>query len=430
MKGARFLIPATLAILVVALLLALLWSNRNAAIRAFHIQAKPGTWVASLQNLGTDLGNEGDTSMGHIRKGDVAALAGDWKEAEDEYAAAVDTDGGAAALKKLAHTQLQRGETDKARSTIDRLRKEEGRAEEVLLLAVTLALHDSDTAQATSLLDAAGDSPHKRYAAALLAIAQSDQKNAQTELTATIEGWEPTLRAAARTLQDAYDEYALYPQSNEIHLSALLGRALAQVQECPIALPLLQRVTAAKDDYRDAWIVQGYCQLVTEKTDEALASLERAYTIDPRKPEIQYFLGRTYAAKNDHTNAVTYYQYALQNGFQPERDVRRELAKEAQASGDLLLAFSQEKYLATSSGADLATIRGFVDLALKAQRPEDAYDVALKATTLWPQDARAYDLYGTAAAAADKKNEARAAFQKALELDGSLDDVKAKLLKL
>ncbi len=431
MKATRILVPVTLAVLLVAALLLLFVVNRNAALQAFRAATRPGTWVATLQNIpGVALTDGGDASLLHSRTGDVAALAGEWKEAEEEYAAAVATDGGVAALKKLAHAQLQRRNIDGARTTLDRLKREGGRAEEILLLSVTLALHENQTARAAELLASGGESPHKHFASALLSLVTGDHVQAQVELAATMEGWDPQLRASARALQDAYDEYALFPASTEIHLLALLSRALAQAQDCPLALPLLRRVTDAQDDYRDAWIVQGYCQLVTEQADAALVSLERAYTLDPQKAETQYFLGRAYAVKDDHGNAVTFFQYALQNGFKPERDVRRALAREARAAGDLQLAFAQEKVLATSSGADLTTIQGFVELALQAEKGEDAYEAAKKATEFWPQNARAYDLLGSAAVALAREDEARAAWQKALELDGSLDDVKEKLLAL
>ncbi|MEK7218575.1 MAG: tetratricopeptide repeat protein, partial [Patescibacteria group bacterium] len=213
-------------------------------------------------------------------------------------------------------------------------------------------------------------------------------------------------------------------------LSTLLARSLAKVQECALALPFLSRVTQQQDDYRDAWIVQGYCQLVTERTQEALASFERSYTLDPQKPEIQYFLGRTYGAMEDHKNALTFLQYALMNGFNPEKDVRRAIAAEAEKAGNVQLAFEQEKILATASGSDLASIAAFVALALRAERQNDAFEAAEKATLRWPDSAQAYALLGSAAEAAGKKDEARSAYGRALELDGSLDEVKEKLLNL
>jgi len=55
------------------------------------------------------------------------------------------------------------------------------------------------------------------------------------------------------------------PRVREIHLLTLVSRALAQVQECELALPLLSQVTGIQDDYRDAWIVQGFCELSSER---------------------------------------------------------------------------------------------------------------------------------------------------------------------
>jgi cytochrome c-type biogenesis protein CcmH/NrfG len=46
----------------------------------------------------------------------------------------------------------------------------------------------------------------------------------------------------------------------------------------------------------------------------------------------------------------------------------------------------------------------------------------------WPNDAKAFVLLGSAATADEKKDEARTAYEKALQLDPTLPDVKDKLL--
>ncbi|MFA6038765.1 MAG: tetratricopeptide repeat protein [Candidatus Peribacteraceae bacterium] len=431
MKVARVLLPLALALLLVAGLLAYLWLNLGSAAQAFRMRPQRNPLTANLQGLSMEGEEEtGGAALTHVREGDSRALAGDWKGAQEAYEAAVAADGGVTALKKLALAQLQRRDTKAVSNTIERLRREGARAEDLLLLSTTLALHQENLPRAQELLAKAGESPHRHYGSALLAIVQGEHPQAQAELRLTLDGWDPVLRTYARTLLDAYEEFALFPQSPPIHLSTLLSRSLAQVQECALALPLLGRVTAEQDDYRDAWIVQGYCQLITERTQEALASFERSYTLDPQKPEIQYFLGRTYGAMEDHKNALTFLQYALTNGFKPEKDVRRAIATEAEKAGDVQLAFEQEKILATASGTDLASITAFVDLALRAQRQEDAFEAAERATLRWPESAAAYALLGSAAEAAGKTEEARAAYGRALELDGTLDDVKGKLLNL
>lgn len=429
---ARVIVPMFLAAVIAVGLLAFLWLQLHSSARTLQGQIQQtGTALADLSlSSAADFDTGGDAALLHLRQGDLYALDGNWKEAQHEYQASVDSDGGVPALKKLVSAQMQRRDLDGARNTIDRLRNEGARAEDILLLGVLVSLQEHAMDDAAHVLKEAGDSPQKHYGSALLALLQGDQATAKTEFQATVNGWEPALRNDARVFLAAYDEFAAFPESSPIHLQTLLARALAQVQECGLALPILDQVTQQQDSYRDAWIVRGYCQLTTEQEQEALLSLERAYAIDPEKPEIQYFLGRAYAALQDHKNAITFLEYALQNGFQPEHDVRRAIALEAQASGDTSLALEQLRVIATGSGADLKSMEQFVGIALQAEKKQDAYDAAQKAVQRWSDSGHAYYLLGLSAAALEKKDEARAAFEKALQLDPTIEDAKEKLLHL
>jgi tetratricopeptide (TPR) repeat protein len=426
----RIVVPITLATLITAGLLFFLWTQLSSSVRSLRVQEPGATLAANLQDSSFDAGTEGDTALLHLRQGDLFALAGDWQKAEDEYKASVDAGGGVPALKKFAQAQLQRRDFDGARSTIDRLKSSGARTEDLLLLNALVLLRTGKNDDAGALLAAAGDSPQKHYALALLAIVRGQHDAAKTELAQTEGGWEPVLRTYAHTIAAAYDEFALFPEGRDIHLETLLARALAQVQECELALPLLTNVTTQQDDYRDAWIVQGFCQLTTERYDAALTSLERAYALDPEKPEIQYFLGRTYAALKDHQNAITFLQYALKNGFQPETDVRRAIGAEAQLAGDFALAFNQYQAVATASGADLTTIGKFVEVAIQADRKDAAFEAAQKATVRFPDSGKAFAILGDAAAILEKKDDARAAYEKALQLDPTLPGIKEKLVNL
>jgi tetratricopeptide (TPR) repeat protein len=193
---------------------------------------------------------------------------------------------------------------------------------------------------------------------------------------------------------------------------------------------MLSPVLAAQDDYRDAWIVQGYCQLTTERPDEAKLSLERAYAIDPQKPEIQYFLARTFSKLGDHQAAVTYLKYAIENGFSPLAEAKRLLAAEAFATGDTALALQQLDEIARADGASIDAYADFVTAALGTDRKEEAYAMAQSAVAAHPDNAVAHDLLGWAAAETKRKDEARAELQKALDLDPTLQSARDRLSEL
>jgi tetratricopeptide (TPR) repeat protein len=371
-----------------------------------------------------------DATLLHLRKGDLFALRGQWGKAEEEYALAVEAGGGLPALRKLAQAQLQRRDLNGAKTTLEQLRRAGARIEDLLLLESIIELRTGELVRAKSILSAAADSPQKHYGLALLAIVQGSHEEAQTELTQVVAGWEPVLRTYARTLQSAYEEYALFPDSPPLHLTTLLAHSLAQVQECELALPLLAEVTNAQQDYRDAWTVQGFCELTTERFQESLASFERAYSLDPEKPEIQYFLARSYAALEDHPNAITFLRYALQNGFEPESEARRTLATSALALGDSALALEQYDELTHLEDADLESYRQYVTAAITLERKEEAFVKAQEASEKWEDDAEAQELLGIAAAESGREDEARAAFEKALSIDPKLESARERLGRL
>lgn len=401
------------------------WQDRLKALTQPSGRTVGGLLTATLTPIDT-----GDRVLLALRQGDVLALQGRYGEAEKAYQQAVDAGGGLTALKKLAQAQLQRRNIDGAKKTIDAIQGAGAKEEDILLLKVIVALRTGDTQGAASLLQGADDSPQKQYGLALIDISQGKHDDAKQSLASVQNGWEPVLRQYADVLMGAYNDYAAFPEQDALYLNTLLSRALAQVQECELSLPLLSQVISQSADYRDAWIVKGYCELTTERYQDALNSLERAYTLDPENASVQYFLGRTYAALGDHKNAQTFLTYAIRNGFQPEREARRLMIEEARKSGDAQTALSAQQALIALPDAEREDFQSYVAAALGANQNQAAYEAGVTATQKWPDDAYLLELLGHAASALGKKDEAKTAYEKALSIDPSRGGAKDGLKKL
>ena len=431
--SARITAPIVCAILCAAALMTFLWWQLTQSTEVLQrASAERGNEQAIMQTspVISAAVDPRDQALFHLRQGDLLALRGQWSDAQEEYAKAVDENGGLPALRKLAQTQLQRRDINGVRSTLRQLKKEGAKTEDLLLLESIVALRTGELLEARKLLENAVDSPQKHYGFALLSIIEGNHEQAQAKLQEVVNGWEPILRSHARTILAAYQEFALFEENMNIHLITLLARSLAQVQECELALPLLVQVTQIKDDYRDAWIVQGFCELTTERPEQALASLEQAYNLDPQKPEIQYFLARSYAAINDHKNAITFFEYALQNGFQPQSEVRRHIAESALLSGNADLALSQYEALTKDTEATIEPYEGYVSASIALGRSEEAYFMAKEAVKRWPEDAISHDLLGWAALESNHKDEARSELQKALDINPYLTSAKERMKQL
>lgn len=424
-------IPILSALICVAIIGGVLfWQLESARERLSalqHAQSGSGTSPSTITASVITPDDSGDVSLLHLRKGDVFALRSEWQSALQEYQMSVTSGGGVTAMRKLASAQLQLRDFRAANATLDQLRRAGARSEDVLLLESIIDLDSGELEKARLLLTAASDSPQRHFGLGLLSIVTGDNDTAKKELAATAGGWEPVLRSYANTLLDAYNEYALFPESPTIHLQTLLARALAEVQQCELALPLLSAVTHQQDDYRDAWITQGFCELTTARPTEALASLERAYQLDPEKPETQYFLGRAYSAQGDHGNALTFLQYALQNGFQPESEVRRVIAREALATGNIPLALDQEDGLTKLPDATIDTYTDYVTAAIASGKKAEALVKAQEAQQKWKDDAQALYLLGWAQVESGDKEHAKANLMSALQLKPDLAAAQEKL---
>ena len=353
-----------------------------------------------------------------LRQGEIFELKGEWKQAQDHYEKSVSTGGGVPALRKLASMQLQRREYDNAKKTIAALRDANPNGGDTVLLLGLLALRSGDARGAASIFGKTPDSPESQYGAALVAISQGDHETARKELMLAAGNSDATVKTYAKTILAAYDEFALFPNGQDIHLLTLVARALAQVNECETALPLLESVILKQERYRDAWIVKGYCEFTSERLKDALTSLEEAYSLDPEKAETQYFLARTHAALGDPQNAVTFLQYALLNGFMPERDARELLIRYAEELGNTDIALEQLKILTDAKDSDLKAYEQYVDLALTSgNHASDALASAKKALAKWPSDAATLALAAKAAFAAGKPDDAAKYLLSAQKID-------------
>ncbi|MSR67388.1 tetratricopeptide repeat protein [Candidatus Peribacteria bacterium] len=353
-----------------------------------------------------------------LRQGEIFELRGEWKQAQEHYERSVQHGGGAPALKKLASIELQRREYQSAKKTIRALSDINPKSTDTVLLLGLLALRSGDIRGATSVFSRTPNSPESQYGSALVAITQGDHETARKQLTLAVAGNDATVRTYAKMILTAYDEFALFPNGQDIHLLTLLSRSLAQVNECETALPLLQNVILKQERYRDAWIVKGYCEFISERLQDALTSLEEAYSLDPEKAETQYFLARTHAALGDPQNAVTFLQYALLNGFTPQHDARELLIRYAQELGNTELALEQLKILASLKDSDLQAFEHYVTLAITLpDHTTEALALAKKALVRWPNDASALALAARTSFATGNMDDAQRYVDSALRID-------------
>ncbi len=434
---ARYWLPAILAILLTIILGAVfLWQIRTSVALVEGTLTLREKGQAFLQSLTVPVAprntlEEDTQALRLLRQGEMLAAQGDAAKAQEALEESVSLGGGVPALRTLAQVEMQRRDFSAAGRTIGRLEREGANAGDVVLLRGLLELRSGNVQRARSIFTDVAATAQGSYGLGLAAIAVGEHETARQHLQSAAQGADPLIRSSARILLSAYDEFALFEDGRDIHLTTLLARALAQVGECETALPLLTHVITSTNDYRDAWIVRGYCELISERFTDALTSLEQAYNIDPEKPETQYFLARAHFMLGDPQNAVTFLQYAVVNGFEPQKEARLLLARYALELGDTTLALDQYLALTESPGADVSAFRRYVELALAMNgREEDAYAVALTAESRWPDDPEALTLLAMTEARTGRMAEAERHLEEALRISPTYGPAREELQRL
>lgn len=434
LRKLRFLLPVGAALVLAAGIIGVLSWQMNLSAEQLRAQLGrldfPIPMAADITPIPFVTADAGDAALLALRRGDLLVLQEDTRGAKAAYQEAVDHGGGVMALKKLALVALQRGEFAEVEKAISILQTSGMPAEDISLLRAVLLLHTGKATEVPALFADTANSPQKHYALALKAIIENTHDTAKAELTMVVEGFDAELRMLARTLLDAYLSYGNFPQSSTAHLDTLLARALALTGQCRLGVPLAESATRAQPDYRDAWIILGVCQLKTEQPLEAQKSLQRAYEIDPEKAETQYYLALAYAATADYQNAITFIQYALENGLQPAKGGHEALARFYADIGQSANEFEQRKIIAESTDALPDDVLVFAEAAVAQNRIPESIQTIQSAITRWPDHVALYLLMGRLSELQGSHSTARQFYQKALELDPANPEAKRALNSL
>ncbi len=94
------------------------------------------------------------------------------------------------------------------------------------------------------------------------------------------------------------------------------------------------------------------------------------------------------------------------------------------------MALDQYDALTEESTATFDVFEGYIAAAVALGRTEEALLKAQQATNRFPEDARAYDVLAGIALQVEDTDTARAALQKALELNPNLESAQQKMQSL
>lgn len=288
----------------------------------------------------------------------------------------------------------------------------------IRLNAFTEARSGIESLQTSGLTDSRLD-----YLTALLDIAFGEHDNAYKILTSLSA--DPTLDTDTSKhvfkLLSAYQEFDFAKSAEDLYLGELLARGLNQIGEYELAVYKLKDILRTRTDLRDSWIMLGFAYLNLKNTLFALTSFEHAYELDPEWPATQYFLGVTYSELSQFDDAIVYFNYALENGFEPAIVVKQKLADlylEKMEYAKAVAAY--EEVLEFTKGDINAFVRPIWIYLDFLNEPQKAMKLAEMTVISFPEDPMAYNLLGWSQTGMGNYIEAEKNLKKAIATDPTL----------
>ena len=180
-------------------------------------------------------------------------------------------------------------------------------------------------------------------------------------------------------------------------------------------LKLLENILARDAQNLEARIVQAKVWLATGQTQQAIEKLEDLCRTNPKVPQLNYELALAYLKDKNPSQATTVLRQAI--AAKPDYvDAILLLGKVDLETGSAALTVRAMVDLLTNHPHLLSAEMLLMEAYLSSGRPSEAAAVVREQIRFYPQSADAYYRLGLILSQQNKSDEARAAFEKVLEL--------------
>lgn len=253
---------------------------------------------------------------------------------------------------------------------------------------------------------------------ALLGKNDDAQKLLKQAQTATKD---PILTDKITAMLDAYQEFNFTQGAEPVYLSELVARGFNKVGEYEMAISLLKETLRQRGDLRDGWILLGFAYLNLENYEFALTAFQKAYSLDSSWPTTLYFLGISHKELGHTADAISFFNLALNNGFEPKLVIYRHLADLYFDSKDYKdSANAYEKVLEISKDDVNSFVRPVWLYLNFLNDPDKALKLAQSAALAFPDAAMSYNLLGWSYTGLKDYAKAEEYLKKAIGLDPNL----------
>jgi len=329
-------------------------------------------------------------------------------------------------LQKLAEAHLFNNQPNEAKNYYNNALKLNPKNLDLQLGLAQAYLNLRDFESSKNIIWQLGQTDYEvKYYTAIILIAYRDfegAKNIFHEIVNTETDIADSLKTNSQKFLDKFTTFSYYKEGQLVFLKTLLAKALTEVGQYEVAIPLLFEVIEEENNYRDAWIVLGYAYLNTDKILDAIDAFSQAKTLNPNKAETLFFLGLAYFANNDIENAIHYLEKADDAGFEPKEQIDLKL-------GDLYTI--QEKYQEAEKKYESVLNKNTQNLDVfvrivwinidELNNPQKALTYAQKALIAHSDEAMSHNLVGWSLVALDDFKHAQEYLENALNIDPDFD---------
>ena len=231
------------------------------------------------------------------------------------------------------------------------------------------------------------------------------------------------IASKAKIVLNAYQEFDLTTDAQQIYLQTLLAKAFNQLGEYELAIALGLEVIKTKDDYRDIWLIMGHSYLNQSKWEDARASLIKAINLDAKKALTHALLGFANESLQRRRDAIENFKEAIRFGYEPLIQMRQKLAENYFLAGMNEEAIKTYEEVIYHPGAYIDVyfyVRPIFIYIDKLGKGDDALRLAKKAMSEHPGNSMAYNLLGWAYFAAGDDFNAEANLLQALKANPKL----------
>jgi tetratricopeptide (TPR) repeat protein len=227
--------------------------------------------------------------------------------------------------KELIRVQIAFRDYNAAEESVEKARLHFSNDKNLLILLGEIHIRQNEFNKAKQTFLSLPKGPKKDFYLGALYIYFGNYEDAKKMLKNAKEDSE--LKIKSDILLSAFEEFSLFPEGNPLHLRLLLAKAFNDLRFFEISIQLSKKILKEQENYRDGWIILGHSYLSLERYDLAKNVFNKAFELDPTKPETTFFLGLTETALKEYNSAITHLSMARENGYTPQADVTQALAE-------------------------------------------------------------------------------------------------------